>query len=80
MRIADRLARLEQYASTDPRMSSDEIDAATVRYVAELDADGTPCGRSVAAAAATWRRLVDAAVEPWLQRIYAGMSPADLYA
>lgn len=80
MRLAERLARLERVDVTDPRMTVDEIDAAAARYEAELTSDGTPCGRPVAAALAIWRQLVDAAAEPWLQRIYAGMSPADLYA
>ena len=80
MRLAERLTRLERVDATDPRMTTDEIDAAAARYEAELTSDGTPCGRSVPAALAIWRQLVDAAAEPWLQRIYAGMSPADLYA
>lgn len=80
MRIAERLTRLERSHDTNPRMSADEIDAAAIRYEAELTSDGTPCGRTVAAALATWRQLLDAAAEPWLQRVYAGMSPADLYA
>jgi len=80
VRLAERLARLERVDVTDPRMTVDEIDAAAARYEAELTSDGTPCGRPVAAALAIWRQLVDAAAEPWLQRIYAGMSPADLYA
>lgn len=80
MRLAERLTRLERSHDTNPRMASVEIDAATARYEAELTSDGTPCGRTVAAALATWRQLLDAASEPWLQRVYAGMSPADLYA
>ncbi len=80
MRLVDRLARLEHACAADPRMTADEIDAAAARYEAELTSDGTPCGRPVPAALAIWRQLVDVAAEPWLQRIYAGMSPADLYA
>jgi len=80
MRLAERLTRLERSHDTNPRMGAGEIDAAVVRYEAELTSDGTPCGRTVAAALATWRQLIDAASEPWLQRVYAGMSPADLYA
>lgn len=80
MRLAERLTRLERSHDTNPGMTTDEINAAVIRYEAELTSDGTPCGRPVAAALATWRQLLDAAAEPWLQRVYAGMSPADLYA
>ncbi len=79
MRLVERLARLERVDVIDPRMTADEVDAAAARYEAELTSDGTPCGRPVAAALATWRELVDAASTPWLQRIYAGMSPVDAY-
>lgn len=79
MRLAERLARLERVDAADPRMTGDEIDAAAARFEAELISDGTPCGRPVAAALATWRELVDAASTPWLQQVYAGMSPVDAY-
>ncbi len=78
MRIIERLVRLERTEHADPRMPAAEIKAAAARYHAELTSDGTPCGRSVAVALATWMGMVEAA-EPWLQRIYASMSPADLY-
>lgn len=78
MRIIERLARLERTEHADPRMPSAEIEAAAARYRAELISDGTPCGRPDAVALAAWRGMVEAA-EPWLQRIYASMSPADLY-
>lgn len=80
MRISERLARLERQDRGDPRMTAAEIDEAAITYAEELTADGPPCGRSVADALSTWRALIDAAAEPWLQRVYAGMSPADLYA
>jgi hypothetical protein len=80
MRIAERLARLEQVQSNDPRMTAAEIEAAATCYEDELISDGSPGGRSVADALTSWRSLVAATSEPWLQRIYAGMSPADLYA
>lgn len=79
MRLVDRLARLEQAHATDPRMTADEVDAAAARYEAELTSDGTPCGRPVADAMATWRELIGTASTAWLQRIYAGMSPVDAY-
>jgi hypothetical protein len=61
-------------------MTDTEIAEAAARYEAELETDGTPCGRSIADSLTTWRRLVTAATQPWLQRVYAWMSPADLYA
>lgn len=79
MRLADRLTRLEQARAADPRMTVDEIEAAAVRYEAELREDGVPGGGSVQGAMSSWRQLVDQAAEPWLQRVWAGMSPMDLY-
>lgn len=78
MRIIERLARLERTGQAEPRLPGDEIEAAAARYRAELISDGTPCGRPVAVALAAWLSMVEAA-EPWLQRIYAGMSPADAH-
>ena len=78
MRIIERLARLERTEHADPRMPAAEIKAAAARYQAELISDGTPCGRPVAVALMAWLGMVEAA-EPWLQRIYAGMSPADAH-
>ena len=80
MRLVERIARLERTGCDDPWMSAAEIDTAAVRYEAELLVDGTPCGGSVEEALAAFRRLVGTASEPWLQRIYVGMSPADLFA
>lgn len=79
MRIAERLARLEQVKGNDPGMTAAEINAACQRYEGELISDGTPCGRSVAEALNSWSGMLLATAEPWLQRIYAGMSPADAY-
>lgn len=78
MRIIERLARLERNDHADPRMPAAEIEAAAARYQAELISDGTPCGRPVGVALAAWLGMVEGA-EPWLQRIYAGMSPADAH-
>lgn len=79
MRIAERLARLERGRDTGPVMTASEIDAAAARYEGQLRTDGILCGTSVAEAVASWRRLVERAVEPWLQRVYADLSPTDLY-
>jgi hypothetical protein len=78
MRIIERLARLERTEHADSRMPAAEIEAAAARYQGELISDGTPCGRPVAVALMKWLGMVKAA-EPWLQHIYAGMSPADAH-
>lgn len=80
MRIADRIARLERTGDADPRMTAAEIDAAADRYEAELRQDGVPGGGTIASAVAAWRGMVEQTGEAWLQRVYAGMTPADLYA
>lgn len=80
MRIADRIARLERAGDTDPRMTTAEINAAADRYEGELRQDGVPGGGSIASAVASWRSMVEQTGEAWLQRVYAGMTPADLYA
>lgn len=80
MRIADRIARLERTGDADPRMTAAEIDAAADRFEAELRHDGVPGGGTITSAVAAWRGMVEQAGEAWLQRVYAGMTPADLYA
>lgn len=80
MRIADRIARLERAGDADPRMTEAELDAAAGRYEAELRQDGVPSGGTITGAVATWREMVEHTGEAWLQRVYAGMTPADLYA
>jgi hypothetical protein len=61
-------------------MTVGEIDAAAVRFEDELRHDGVPGGGTVADAVAAWRGMVEQTGEAWLQRVYAGMTPADLYA
>ncbi len=78
MRLAERLSRLERSQDAGSRMTMDDMDAAAARYEAELEADGTPCGRSVADALFCWRDMVEQAAGTWQQRVWAGMSPADL--
>ncbi len=80
MRITDRIARLELAGDADPRMTTAEIDAATDRYEAELQNDGVPGGGTITCAVAAWRGMVEQTGEAWLQRVYASMTPADLYA
>lgn len=80
MRIADRIARLERAGDTDPRMTAAEIDVAADRYEAELQQDGVPGGGTIASAVTAWRSMVEQTGEAWRQRVYASMTPADLYA
>lgn len=61
-------------------MTAAEIDAAADRYEAELRHDGELGGGTIASAIAAWREMVEQTGEAWLQRVYAGMTPADLYA
>ena len=79
MRIAERLARLEQGGRGDPFMNPAEIAQAAERHEADLIGDGS-LGCSVKEAMAGWHSLVADAAEPWLQRVYANMSYADLFA
>lgn len=80
MRIADRIARLERAGDADPRMTAAEIDAAAGRFEDELRQDGVPGGGTITSAVASWRGMVEQTSDAWLQRVYAGMTPSDLYA
>ncbi len=80
MRITDRIARLERAGDADPRMTTAEIEAAADRFEADLQHDGVPGGGTIASAVAAWRGMVEQTSEAWLQRVYADMTPADLYA
>jgi hypothetical protein len=75
MRIADRLARLEQQEGGMRRMSPAEIDAAAAQFECAL-ADGGMLKFEHSPLAA-WRSSVETARPAWLQRIYANMAPED---
>jgi len=81
MGIAERLARLEAARSNDPRMSREEIEIAAAHFEKQIAAMAERNLGSISPdeARAAWRALVERPGSGWMQRVFAGMDPMDLY-
>jgi hypothetical protein len=80
MRISERLTRLEQAKNTNPRMSESEIKAAADEFLKGIDrlvARSAHFNIDPEAAIEAWNALV--AQPGYLQRVFAGMEPEDMF-